>query len=73
MRLGSRDRARAVGLSAALRAAEEAFAAGERDPAVLFRTARETMTSFGSASTGSPSDAALQASATPRPFGVRGR
>ncbi len=42
-RLGPGDRARAVGLSRALRAAEDAVAAGERDPRELARVARRTL------------------------------
>ena len=40
------DRARAVGLSAALRAAEEAVAAGERDPGELARVARRRLAEY---------------------------
>jgi pantoate--beta-alanine ligase len=40
------DRARAVGLSRALRAAEEAVAAGERDPRELARVARRRLAEY---------------------------
>jgi pantoate--beta-alanine ligase len=43
VRLTAADRRRAVGLSRALRAAEEAVAAGERDPRELARVARQKL------------------------------
>ena len=50
-----------------------ARSANARTLGSLAASSRETITSCGSSSSGSPSLAAAQASETPRPFGVRGR
>jgi pantoate--beta-alanine ligase len=62
------DRARAVGLSAALRAAEEAVAAGERDPRELARVARSRLAEFAI----EPEYVELVSPATLEPAGVGG-